>query len=489
MNDERRPAADGEHGGGPGPSGESPVERLLREAMAARVARITTQDLRPADPPSGPRTRRRPAYLVGLPLMGLAAATVIGLLSVPGDTLADKGDDTPAATMSSSADPSPGPDPLAPAEQSADPLGRPAGAPAPGVPQDPGSAFEPDAAGAPGTTGSPGGAGAGRGRPVTGAASPQPGGPAAGTAGAGDPTAAGGGVARPSQGIVLSFDGLEKKEATVGAGPVTFAVTWHNTTEQAYGKVAPVVAVRSLAAEGGEGRSLRGRLQREDDGGSWTDVPLTEASGNYLASGDEAAFALAPGASRTLRYRLDPSIDSAEGTLLIEALALTPATPQRTVEASVLTALRLSEAPAAARMAPEFTVALAKDDGGADPQRATFTMTVRNPGAAPLASVLPTVLLSGTEAGSQITVQAGYGTEGRRSLPVTRNQSGLRVVDTSLLERLVRPHESTTFSFWLSVPEGWSPDPGSFAVVVGAKGDGREAAPVVVHPSLATAGR
>ncbi|MFE2178501.1 hypothetical protein, partial [Kitasatospora sp. NPDC059462] len=172
MNDERRPAADGEHGGGPGPSGESPVERLLREAMAARVARITTQDLRPADPPSGPRTRRRPAYLVGLPLMGLAAATVIGLLSVPGDTLADKGDDTPAATMSSSADPSPGPDPLAPAEQSADPLGRPAGAPAPGVPQDPGSAFEPDAAGAPGTTGSPGGAGAGRGRPVTGAASP-----------------------------------------------------------------------------------------------------------------------------------------------------------------------------------------------------------------------------------------------------------------------------------------------------------------------------
>ncbi|MER6364796.1 hypothetical protein [Kitasatospora sp. NPDC001527] len=485
MSEERRPTSDGA-GRGTGPGGESPVERLLREAMAARAVRITAQDLRPADPPSGPRIRRRPAYLVSLPLMGLAAATVIGVLTVPGDTLADKGDDAPAATMSTSADPSRDPDPRSPTDGPTDVLGRPAGAPAQGASQGPD-----DASGtpAPGTSGSSGGQGPGSTRPGTGAASPQPDGTAAATRAAGDPPAGNGGVVRSPQGIELSFDGLAGREAMVGAGPVTFTVTWHNTTEITYGKVAPVVAVRSLADADGDGRSLRGRLQREDEGGAWTDVPLTEASGNYLASGDEAAFPLAPGASRTVRYRLDPSIDSGEGTLLIEALALTPATPQRLVEASVLTALRLSKAPAAARMAPEFTVKLLEDFTEPGRRAATFTLTVRNPGAAPLASVFPTVLLSGTEAGSQIMVQAGYGTEGRRSLPVTRNQAGRGVVDTSLLERLVRPHESTTFSFWLSVPEGWNSDPESFAAVVGATGDGQEAAPVVIYPSMAIAGR
>ncbi|WP_344335699.1 hypothetical protein, partial [Kitasatospora putterlickiae] len=111
MSDERRPAADGEHGGGrPGPDGESPVERLLREALAARVAGVTSQSLRPAAPPRGPRSRRRPVHLVGLPLLGLVAAAVVGVLTVPTDTLADKNDDAPAATTSGSPSPTRGPD-------------------------------------------------------------------------------------------------------------------------------------------------------------------------------------------------------------------------------------------------------------------------------------------------------------------------------------------------------------------------------------------
>ncbi|MFF7453797.1 hypothetical protein [Kitasatospora sp. NPDC008115] len=492
MSDERRPTADGEHGDGrPGPSGESPVERLLREAMAARVAGITSQNLRPAAPPRGPRSRRRPAYLVGLPLMGLVAATVIGVLTVPSDTLADKGDDAPAATMSGSPDPTLGTD-ASPTAQHPGEAGRPAGTPGEGLA--PGAAGT-DAAAAPGGAGGAGGAGgsggAGDARPGgAGTAAPQQGGTAGGAPPGGEPsTAAGAGQDRPSQGIALSFDGLAGRDAIVGAGWVTFSVTWQNTTQQAYTTVAPVVSVRALTDPVGADRTVRAQLQREDEGG-WTEVPLTEASGAYLASGDAVAFALAPGASRTVRYRLDPWIDSAEGTLLIEALALLPSVPQRTEEASALTAVRLTSAPAAGRRAPEVTITAQPGAAGtAGRDQVPFTMNVRNPGTAPLASVVPTLVMSGPEVLGRIVVQAQYGAEGARTLPVVPNGQGTWTVDTSLLERLVRPQESTSFSFRLSAPDDWPHDLYRFDLMVGAKGDGQAAKPVVIRPGFTSSAR
>ncbi|MER7702318.1 hypothetical protein ABTX81_05390 [Kitasatospora sp. NPDC097605] len=477
MSDERRPTADGERGGRrPGPSGESPVERLLREAMAARAARITTQDLRPAAPPQGPRAGRRPAYLVGLPLMGLAAAMIIGVLTVPTDTLADKGDGAPAATLSGSPGESRGPDPLSPTAQPSDLLGVPAGAPAAGAPSQGQDAASEGAV--PGGTRAPGRGSGGGTRPGTGPADQQPGGTSGGPAPAAPPPADGTGAVRPAQGIDVTVDGLAGAEAIVGGNPVVFSVTWHNTTQQAYGTVAPVVAVRALADPVGTDRSVRGALQREDGGGVWTDVQLTEASGAFLASGDAVAFPLAAGATRTIRYRLSPAINSGAGTLLLEALALLPSVPQRIVEASTLAALRLSKAPADAQKAPVLTTAT--------PTTGSLTMTVHNPGAAPLASVLPTIRLNGREA-ARIVVQARYGSgaEGMRTLPVAPAGDGQAVVDTSLLERLVRPNESTTFTFVLSVPEDWRADgPGDYSVLVGARGDGREAAPAVVSPGF-----
>ncbi|MFE6871613.1 hypothetical protein ACFVFS_34315 [Kitasatospora sp. NPDC057692] len=480
MSDEWRPGADGERSGRrPGPVGESPVECLLREAMAARAARITGQDLRPADPPAGPRARRRPAYLVGLPLLGLAAATVIGLLTVPTDVLADRNDGAPAATTSRSPDPTGGPDPLSPSARPTDALGRPVGAPDTGSSR--GSATAPGAASVTGP--GEGGPGDGATRP-DGRATAPPGGAAAGAPTApGSSAADGRTVVRPSQDIEPSFEGLAGAEAIVGGKEVAFSVTWRNTTGRPYETVAPVVAVSSLADRTGPGTSVQGRLQREEADGTWTTVPLTEASGSYLASGDEAAFPLAPGAARTVRYRLLPAIDSAEGVLLIEGLALLPSLPQRTVAGSTTAALRLSRAPADAQKAPEFTIEPSPTEG-------TFTMTVRNPGAAPLASVIPTMVLSGSEASAGITVRARYGSgdEGLRTLPVAPNGSGRLVVDTTLLERLLRPFDSTSFTFSLSVPYDWRPDSGSFAVVVGVEGDGRDAAPLVIHPGYHVGG-
>ncbi|WP_344342655.1 hypothetical protein, partial [Kitasatospora putterlickiae] len=323
--------------------------------------------------------------------------------------------------------------------------------------------------------------------PGTGAASPRPGGTAPGAQAGGAPSPAAApdaGSVRPSQGIALGFDGLAGREAIVGAGWVTFSVTWHNTTRQTHRTVAPVVSVRALADPVGTDRTVRAQLQREDEGG-WTEVPLTEASGAYLASGDAAAFPLAPGASRTIRYRLDPWIDSAEGTLLIEALALLPSTPQRTEEASALTAVRLTSAPAAGRMAPELTIAAPPGTGVVGGAPAPFTMTVRNPGTAPLASVVPTLVISGPGALDKVVVQAEYGAEGVRTLPVVPGGEGTWTVDTSLLERLVRPRESTSFSFRFSVPDDWPQGVHTIDVLVGAEGDGRAAGPVVIRPGFA----
>ncbi|KOV35834.1 hypothetical protein ADK60_08350 [Streptomyces sp. XY431] len=467
------------------------MELLLREALAARAARITAQDLRPADPPQGPRNRRRPAYLVGLPLMGLAAAMIVGVLTVPTDTLAHKGDDAPAATMSDGPVPTRGADgaspsgfPAPPADGTARPVGEAAqgtaGGPSAAAPGT-GTGAGPVLPGQEGEAPAPPGAGAG-------APSPPPGGPAAGTQSAAPPPVAPApsGTVRQGGGVALSFDGLAGAEAIVGAGPTTFSVTWRNTTQRLYDAVAPVVSVRTLTGAVRSGRSVRGRLQREEEGGSWTDVPLTVGSGAYLASGDAAAFPLAPGAARTLRYRLDPSIDSAEGTLLIEALAVLSTTPERFEEGSALAPLLLTSAPAASRTAPELRLNFTPSDGVIAGRPSSFSITVSNPGAAPLASVVPTLVLTGADAAKAV-VEAKYGAgSGVRRLPVAPDGNGQLVVDTSLLERVMRPHDSKYLEFQISVPEDWKPN-ADFAVVVGARGDGRDAPPVVIQPRFTVA--
>ncbi|MDY0811730.1 hypothetical protein [Kitasatospora purpeofusca] len=499
---QRRPGpdADGPRGnrgaaGGAGsgvtglPGGESPMERLLREALAARATRITAQDLRPADPPKGPRHRRRPAYLVGLPLLGLAAAMIIGVLTVPTDPLADQGDDAPAATMSDGPVPSRGVDGTSPSgfpAPPADGTARPVGEAAEGTAGGPSTAAQGPGTGPvpPGQEGqAPVSPGAG-----TGAPSPPPGGPAAEAQSAPPPPAASAssGPVRQGGGVALSFDGLTGTEAIVGAGPTTFSVTWYNTTQRLYDAVAPVVSVRTLTGTVRSGRSVRGRLQREEEGGGWTDVPLTVGSGAYRASGDAAAFPLGPGASRTVRYRLDPSIDSAEGTLLIEALAVLSTTPERFEEGSALAPLLLTSAPAASRTAPELRLNSTPGDGVIAGRPSSFSITISNPGAAPLASVVPTLVLTGADAAKAV-VETRYGAgSGVRRLPVAPDGNGQLVVDTSLLERLIRPHDSKYLEFQVSVPEEWRPN-ADFAVVVGARGDGRDAPPVVIQPRFTAA--
>ncbi|MFJ9693168.1 hypothetical protein [Kitasatospora sp. NPDC101183] len=101
-------------GDGDGPA-ETPTERLLREAMNARTSLITAHDLRPASPPRNRVRRLRPVYMVTVPLLGLAAAAAIGVVTLKGSPVADHITPPPAATASTTPSPTaPTPTPAAP---------------------------------------------------------------------------------------------------------------------------------------------------------------------------------------------------------------------------------------------------------------------------------------------------------------------------------------------------------------------------------------
>ncbi|MFI5645037.1 hypothetical protein [Kitasatospora sp. NPDC051705] len=136
MTDKNPRPKSGDRGGG-GPA-ETPTERLLREAMNARASLITVHDLRPADPPTRRLRRLRPLYLATVPVLALAAALAIGVLTLHGDPLARKdvpppaatGSATPSPTASPTGTPTPTPTPtVAPSD-----TGAPTGEPETGAP-------------------------------------------------------------------------------------------------------------------------------------------------------------------------------------------------------------------------------------------------------------------------------------------------------------------------------------------------------------------
>ncbi|KQV15447.1 MULTISPECIES: hypothetical protein [unclassified Kitasatospora] len=100
------------------------------------------------------------------------------------------------------------------------------------------------------------------------------------------------------------------QEAAVREGDtevITFPVTWYNASATTYAAVEPVVAAESLgndiAANLPDGPG--GTLERKD-GNSWTVLPSLRKGGgmDWAGTGKAAAFALAPGQSRTVTYRM-----------------------------------------------------------------------------------------------------------------------------------------------------------------------------------------
>ncbi|MFC1439410.1 hypothetical protein ABUW04_14195 [Streptacidiphilus sp. N1-10] len=93
------------------PEDERPVERLLRAALGERAAQVGPNDLRPAAPPATTVRRTRHLYTITLPLVGLAAAGMIGYFSFDG--VRTSADHTVGPAVSASTAPSPRPSPPA----------------------------------------------------------------------------------------------------------------------------------------------------------------------------------------------------------------------------------------------------------------------------------------------------------------------------------------------------------------------------------------
>ncbi|GAA4856764.1 hypothetical protein [Kitasatospora terrestris] len=125
-------------------------------------------------------------------------------------------------------------------------------------------------------------------------------------------------------GFSVRINGLAGARAEAGGRTVAFSVTWTNDTDRSYRGIRPVVASRDFAgARCGDPMPMAaGTLERKDTGG-WTKLPsLSQGTGmDYATTGNNARFDLAPGAARTIEYRMALAADNGPGTLPVEATA------------------------------------------------------------------------------------------------------------------------------------------------------------------------
>ncbi|MFJ8624362.1 hypothetical protein ACIRD3_16155 [Kitasatospora sp. NPDC093550] len=127
--------------------------------------------------------------------------------------------------------------------------------------------------------------------------------------------------------IAISFSGiLPAGLVSAKDTPVTFAVTYRNTSQNAFEAVQPVLFTEPYAGSpASETEPVNsGKLERQD-GNTWVPLPMSPvASMRHLTVGKPAAFPLAPGQSKTVLFRL--AVDSADGpgVMPVTAQAMLP---------------------------------------------------------------------------------------------------------------------------------------------------------------------
>ncbi|RKT16872.1 hypothetical protein BX285_1227 [Streptomyces sp. 1114.5] len=117
--------------------------------------------------------------------------------------------------------------------------------------------------------------------------------------------------------IGITVDGLVTGQQIPDDGsPTTFSVTFKNTGKTAYAQVTPHVVAESY---GGSQPTVHGTLERQD-GGVWTPVDLNRPGAGKPGTG--GSFALAPGQSVTLKYRMKLTKEDGAGVMPVTAEAL-----------------------------------------------------------------------------------------------------------------------------------------------------------------------
>ncbi|MET8542388.1 hypothetical protein ABZW03_17305 [Kitasatospora sp. NPDC004799] len=130
--------------------------------------------------------------------------------------------------------------------------------------------------------------------------------------------------------IAVTVDGgigAGQKVSTDGT-PVTFTVTYRNTGQKAFDKVQPLVYTKEYAGTPPSEVLLmnRGKLERQDRG-TWREIPLSMGGGmDYARVDEEAWFALAPGESKKVTYRMSLDPVDGPGTMPVAVQATMPYT-------------------------------------------------------------------------------------------------------------------------------------------------------------------
>lgn len=128
--------------------------------------------------------------------------------------------------------------------------------------------------------------------------------------------------------IAITVEGLGVGQNVPNNGTaVTFSVTFRNNSQVSYAKLQPLVFTEPYGGTpDGMVAMNDGKLERQD-GTAWTPVPIAPGGGmDYATTGMSAAFPLAPGQSRTVKYRMSLATTDGAGVMPVAVQATLPYT-------------------------------------------------------------------------------------------------------------------------------------------------------------------
>ncbi|MFJ8431898.1 hypothetical protein ACIQ9P_11410 [Kitasatospora sp. NPDC094019] len=257
-----------------------------------------------------------------------------------------------------------------------------------------------------------------------------------------------------------------------GGSYFEFEVTWANATDRRFDEIVPVVRVLPFdhpAAVARLGATAKGLLDRKDID-EWREVKPDQKG---VDSGpQQGAFALDPGESRAVRYRLTLAADSMSGRLPIQAdgyvgrgaKAVSVGGTQARMNVTTGQPVRFSATKAtdmtAGRIPTELRVELANLDATGDH---TVSPLVRV--TDPLGRNTTHGLVPG-DLSAEVLVDGEW-----RRLSGALDADGQVRLDTGGLTRVLAPGETAVYPFRFNVPKGWSAGSG-LEFTVGGTADG-----------------
>ncbi|MFJ9839164.1 hypothetical protein ACIRYZ_01635 [Kitasatospora sp. NPDC101155] len=282
----------------------------------------------------------------------------------------------------------------------------------------------------------------------------------------------------PSGGIGIAFSGLSEGRKIQVGDRVSFSVTWKNNDSSGSRQVAPVVATQEF--EGAQCYQMlsmaKGTLERKDASG-WKALPsLSQGGGmDYAGTGDDAAFTLAAGESRTVEYRMVLDAGNQPGKLAVEADAVVPHSFKTMVKSVVNMAVVDSHRPVVTSVSTPTELVVGKTP-------TEFSFKVSSPdGPGLLRPVVRLALPTGEGlSGEDVTIEAKVRDEWK-SFEVTPDCNGQLGVAPS---QLVGVMEGNPAEYTFRVGLNRTAAAGPVEIQVGGDSDGHRGAVTTVRPAV-----